>query len=297
MSISFDFSLLLNPIFTETVIYALMVGFLTCLCASVLGVNLVLKRYSMIGDGLSHVGFLALGICALLEISGDKTIYITFPVVIAAAFLLMWLSKNGKLKGDAATAIVSTGTVAVGYILFEFAEAGTGDICSGLFGASILTLQSSDMLQSIIMAAMVLTVYILFYKKFFAITFDESFVRASGVNVGFYNGVLSLLTAVTVVVGMKLIGSIMISAVVVIPAVAAMRLFKNFKRVVVASALISVTCFILGLIFAFSFVVTNPNGNAIQLPVGATIVCFNIIALIIASIIKKKDSHSLKNLG
>lgn len=287
MTMSFDFSLILNPIFTETVIYALLVGVLTCLCASVLGVNLVLKRYSMIGDGLSHVGFLALGICALLGISGENTVYVTFPVVIAAAFLLMWLSRNGKLKGDAATAIVSTGTVALGYMLFEFAEAGSGDVCSGLFGASVLTLQSSDMLQSVIMAAVVLAVYILLYKKIFAVTFDESFARASGVNTNIYNMILSLLTAVTVVVGMKLIGAIMISAVVVIPAVTAMRLFKNFKSVVIASAVISVCCFVLGFIFAFSFVITTHSGNAIQLPVGATIVCFNVIALIISSFAKR----------
>lgn len=287
MKIAFDFSLLVNPIFTQTVIYALLVGVLTGMCASILGVNLVLKRYSMIGDGLSHVGFLALGMAALLGVTGDDVVYITFPVVIAAAFLLMWLSRSGKLKGDAATAIVSTGTVALGYILFEFAEAGSGDVCSGLFGASILTLQSSDMLQSIIMAAVVLVLYALLYRKIFAITFDESFAKASGVNTGAYNLVLTLLTAVTVVVGMKLIGSIMISALVVIPAVTAMRLFKNFKSVVVASAVISVLCFLIGFVFAFSFVVTNQNGNAIQLPVGATIVGFNVLALIVSSFIKK----------
>ena len=288
MRVFFDFSLLVNPIFTETVIYALLVGVLTCVCASTLGVNLVLKRYSMIGDGLSHVGFLALGISALLGITGESTIYITFPVVIAAAFLLMWLSRNGKLKGDAATAIVSTGTVALGYILFEFAEAGAGDVCSGLFGASILTLGSSDMLQSVIMAVVVLAVYILLYKKIFAVTFDESFARASGVNVGAYNLILSLLTAVTVVVGMKLIGSIMISAVVVIPAVTSMRLFKNFRSAVIAAAVISVVCFLLGFVFAFSFVVINRNGNTIQLPVGASIVCFNVLALIISNFVKIK---------
>jgi zinc transport system permease protein len=149
---------------------------------------------------------LALGLCALLGIPNDKDIFVTFPVCIAAAILLMWLSRNGKLKGDAATAIVSTGTVADGYILFEFAEAGSGDVCSGLFGASVLTLQMSDMIESMIFAGAVLLVYILLYRKIFAVTFDEDFARASGVNTNFYNMVLSLLTAVTVVVGMKLIG-------------------------------------------------------------------------------------------
>lgn len=287
MKLSFNFSLITDPIFMETVIFALLVGVLTCLCASLLGVNLVLKRYSMIGDGLSHVGFLALGICALLGIPNDKNIFVTFPVCIAAAFFLMWLGRNGKLKGDAATAIVSTGTVAVGYIFFEFAEAGAGDVCSGLFGASVLTLSSRDMIESLVMALAVLTVYILLYKKIFAITFDEGFAKATGVNTGFYNTVLSILTAVTVVVGMKLIGAIMISAVVVIPAITAMRLFKNFKSVVIASSIISVGCFILGFVFAFSFVITTHNGNAIQLPVGATIVCFNALALVTSSVIKR----------
>lgn len=290
MSVGFDFRLLLNPVFGEIIIYALLVGILTCLCASVLGVNLVLKRYSMIGDGLSHVGFLALGIAALFGISSENTIYITFPVVIAAAFLLMWLSKNGKLKGDAATALVSVGTVAVGYVLFGIAESGSGDICAGLFGASILTLDSSDMILSIIMSVAVMLVYALTYKRIFAITFDETFARSTGINTSAYNLILSLLTAVTVVVGMKLIGSIMISAVVVIPAVTAMRLFKNFKSAVIASAAISCVCFILGFIFAFSFVITKENGGNIQLPIGATIVCFNVLAFIGVSVV-----NSIKN--
>ena len=290
MSAGFDFGLLLNPVFGEIIIYALLVGILTCLCASVLGVNLVLKRYSMIGDGLSHVGFLALGIAALFGISSENTIYITFPVVIAAAFLLMWLSKNGKLKGDAATALVSVGTVAVGYVLFGIAESGSGDICAGLFGASILTLDSSDMILSIIMSVVVIAVYALTYKKIFAVTFDETFARSTGFNTSAYNLILSLLTAVTVVVGMKLIGSIMISAVVVIPAVTAMRLFKNFKSAVIASAVISCVCFILGFIFAFSFVITKENGGNIQFPIGATIVCFNVLAFIGVSV-----ANSVKN--
>lgn len=294
MSVSFDFGLLLDPVFGSMIVYALAVGTLTCLCASVLGVNLVLKRYSMIGDGLSHVGFLALSIAALLGITGENTIYITFPVVIAAAFLLMWLSESGKLKGDAATALVSVGTVAVGYVIFGIAEAGTGDICAGLFGASILTLKSEDMTLSILMAAVVLLAYLLLYKKIFAITFDEAFARSAGVNTRAFNLILSLLTAVTVVVGMKLIGSIMISAVVVIPAVTAMRMFKNFRSVVIASAVICCICFILGFIFAFTFVITKPNGGNIQLPVGATVVCFNILALIAVSAVGSVKNKRLR---
>lgn len=287
MSVGFDFQLLLNPVFGKIIIYALLVGVLTCLSASVLGVNLVLKRYSMIGDGLSHVGFLALGIAALLGVTGENTIYITFPVVIAAAFLLMWLSESGKLKGDAATALVSVGTVAVGYVLFGIAESGSGDICTGLFGASVLTIKSDDMMLSTVLATVVLLCYVLVYKKIFAITFDENFARSTGINTTAYNMILSLLTAATVVIGMKLIGSIMISAVVVIPAVTAMRLFKNFKLVVICSAVVSCVCFVLGLIFAFTFVITKENGGTIQLPIGATIVCFNVLAFIVVSVIKR----------
>lgn len=292
MSISFDFGIFTSPFFdTSVLIYAAIVGVLTSVCASVLGVSLVLKRYSMIGDGLSHVGFLALAIAALLGITGDAVMYITVPVVTLAAFLLMWLSESGKLKGDAATALVSVGTVAAGYIIFSIARTGSGDVCAGLFGSSILTLKNTDLVLSIAFSVAILGLYTVFHKKIFAVTFDESFAKASGVNVRGCNLLLSVMTAATVVVGMKLIGSIMISAVIVIPAVASMRLSDKFKNVVVLSAVISAVCFILGFLFAVTFVITL-DGDAVtetvMLPVGATIVVFNVIALLIACTVKKR---------
>lgn len=291
MSIYFDFSVFSGQYFDATVlIYAIVVGVLTSLCSSVLGVNLVLKRYSMIGDGLSHVGFLALAIAALLGVSTENNIYITIPVVMIAAFFLMWLTDSGKLKGDAATALVSVGTVAVGYIIFGLAEAGSSEVCTGLFGASVLTISAEDTVLGAILCAVVVVLYLVFYNRIFAVTFDNSFSKATGVNIKGNNMLLAGLTAITIVVGMKLIGSIMISAVIVIPAVTSMRLFKTFKATVISSAVISVLCFVLGFLFAVTFVITKPDSymsGTIMLPVGATVVCFNIIALIIASIIKK----------
>jgi zinc transport system permease protein len=286
MSIGFNFSVFTSPFFdTSVFLYAGIVGVLTGICASVLGVNLVLKRYSMIGDGLSHVGFLALSIAALIGVTGDSVLCITVPVVTAAAFLLMWLSDSGKLKGDAATALVSVGTVAVGYVIFSLAKAGAGDICAGLFGASILTLKSADLVLSVIIALAVLLFYILFYNKIFSATFDESFARSTGVNTKAFNMLLSVMTAVTIVVGMKLIGSIMISAVIVIPAITAMRITKKFKTVVILSAVISVVCYLLGFLFAVTFVITSGN-DTVMLPVGATIVCFNVLALLLTIAVK-----------
>lgn len=291
MSISFDFGIFTSPYFdTSVLIYAAIVGVLTSICASVLGVSLVLKRYSMIGDGLSHVGFLALAIAAVLGITGDAVMYVTVPVVTLSAFLLMWLSESGRLKGDAATALVSVGTVAVGYIIFSIARTGSADVCAGLFGSSILTLKNTDLVLSVAFSAVILGLYIIFLKKIFAVTFDENFAKAAGVNVRGCNLLISVMTAVTVVVGMKLIGSIMISAVIVIPAVTAMRLSSRFKNVVLLSSAISAICFILGFIFAVTVVLTVGEGAAgetVMLPVGATIVIFNIIALLAACAYKK----------
>ncbi len=291
MSISFDFSVFSGQYFnTSVVVYALIVGVMTSLCSSALGVNLVLKRYSMIGDGLSHVGFLALAIAALFEVADENVIYITIPIVTIAAFFLMWLSSGGKLKGDAATALVSVGTVAVGYIIFGLAEAGAAEVCSGLFGASVLTMTDSDTVLCAVLCGLVLLLYILFYNRIFAVTFDEEFAKATGVGTKQCNMLLSALTAITIVVGMKLLGSLMISAVIVIPAVSAMRLFKTFRKVVISSVVISVLCFVLGFLFAVTFVIEKPDSymsGTVMLPVGATVVCFNILALILTTVIKK----------
>ncbi len=292
MSIYFDFSVFSGQYFDATVlIYAIIVGILTSLCSSVLGVNLVLKRYSMIGDGLSHVGFLALAIAALVGIAPEDNIYITIPVVTLAAFFLMWLTDSGKLKGDAATALVSVGTVAVGYIIFGLAEAGSSEVCTGLFGASVLTISAEDTVLGAVLCAMVAVLYLLFFNRIFAVTFDRDFSKATGVSIRLSNMLLAGLTAITIVVGMKLIGSIMISAVIVIPAVTSMRLFKTFKATVISSAIISVLCFVLGFLFSVTFVIAKPDSymsGTVMLPVGATVVVFNVLALLIAGIIKKQ---------
>ncbi len=291
MNISFDFSVFTGQYFDASVlIYALVVGVMTSLCSSALGVNLVLKRYSMIGDGLSHVGFLALAVAALFEVADENVIYITIPVVMVAAFFLMWLSDSGKLKGDSATALVSVGTVAVGYIIFGLAESGAAEVCTGLFGASVLTMKATDTVLCVVLCTVVIIFYLLFYNRIFAVTFDEDFARSSGVSTRWCNMLLSGLTAITIVVGMKLLGSIMISAVIVIPAVTSMRLFKTFKTVVISSAVTSVVCFVVGFLFAVTFVVEKADSfttGTVMLPVGATVVCFNILALLGAVIIKK----------
>lgn len=291
MSISFDFSVFSGQYFDAGVLfYALVVGVMTSLCSSTLGVNLVLKRYSMIGDGLSHVGFLALAVAALFEVADEKVIYITIPIVTIAAFFLMWLSDSGKLKGDSATALVSVGTVAVGYIIFGFAESGAAEVCTGLFGASVLTMKATDTVLCVALCGVVILLYLLFYNRIFAVTFDEAFSKSLGVGVKRCNMLLSALTAITIVVGMKLLGSIMISAVIVIPAIASMRLFKTFKAVVISSAITSVVCFVLGFLFAVTFVIEKQDSfttGTVMLPVGATVVCFNILALLVAVIVKK----------
>lgn len=291
MSISFDFSVFSGQYFDASVlIYALLVGIMTSLCSSALGVNLVLKRYSMIGDGLSHVGFLALAVAALFEISDENVIYITIPVVTVAAFFLMWLSDSGKLKGDSATALVSVGTVAVGYIIFGLAESGSAEVCTGLFGASVLTMKATDTVLCAVLCGAVLLLYLWFYNRIFAVTFDEDFAKTSGVGAKRCNVLLSALTAITIVVGMKLLGSIMISAIIVIPAITSMRLFKTFKAVVISSIVTSVVCFVLGFLFAVTFVIQKTDSfttGTVMLPVGATVVCFNILALLVAIAVKK----------
>ncbi len=177
--------------------------------------------------------------------------------------------------------------MAVGYIIFSIAGTGAGDVCAGLFGASILNIRLSDLVLCIVLTAVVLGIYLLFYNRIFAVTFDESFARSAGVNVKALNFLIAVLTAVTVVLGMKLIGAVMISAVIVIPAVTAMRLFKTFKSVVISAGVISVISFLLGFVFAVTFVITKEGGQEVMLPVGATIVCFEILFLVVACAVKR----------
>ena len=242
---------------------ALVVGILVSLCAALLGVSLVLKRYSMIGDGLSHVGFGALAIATVMNLA---PMAVAIPVVVAAAFILLRLSNDGKIKGDAAIALISTGALAIGVMAVSMSDGMNIDINSYLFG-SIISVSSGDVLVSVILAAIVLAVFVFFYTKIFAITFDESFAKATGTNANAYNMLIALLTAVTIVVGMRLMGSMLISSLIIFPALTSMRLFRSFRSVTISSAVISVAAFLAGMLISY----------AADTPCGASIVCVNLV--------------------
>lgn len=248
--------------------YALLAGILISLCASLLGVTLVLKRYSMIGDGLSHVAFGAMAVGAIL---GVAPMWVTMPVTIAAAVILLRITSNAKIKGDAAIAMISVGALALGYLLLNVFSVSTnvsGDVCTTLFGStSILTLTKGDVLLCAALAVVVILVFLVFYHKIFAVTFDEGFASATGINAKIYNTVIAVITAVVIVLAMKLVGSLLVSALIIFPALSAMRLFKSFLSVIISSAVISVICAVLGILIAILF----------GTPVGSTIVVANII--------------------
>ena len=248
---------------TPVLLRALIVGILVSLCAALLGITLVLKRYSMIGDGLSHVGFGALAIATVMNAA---PMAVAIPVVIAAAFILLRLSDNGKIKGDAAIALISTGALAVGVMAVSMSKGMNVDINSYLFG-SIIAVSKEDVFISVILAVVVIAVFIFFYTKIFAITFDESFARATGINAGAYNMLIALLTAVTIVIGMRLMGSMLISSLIIFPALCSMRVFRSFLSVTISSAVISVVTFILGMCISYT----------LDAPCGASIVCVNIV--------------------
>ncbi len=221
---------------------ALAVGALVSLCASLLGVSLVLKRFSMIGDGLSHVGFGALAIAAAMNLA---PLHVAIPVVAAAAFLLIRISSRGKMSGDAAIAICSSGALAVGAVILS-QTGGSADISSYMFG-SIMAITEEDLLLSVICSLIVIALFILFYSKIFAITFDGAFSKATGVKTELYDTVIALLTALTVVIGMRIMGALLISSLIIFPALSSMRIFKSFKGVTVCSAVLCEVCFLLGM--------------------------------------------------
>lgn len=257
--------------------YALIVGVLIALCSALLGVVLVLRRYSFIGDGLSHVAFGALAIATVLKIGNDMIVVL--PVTVACAIGLLCTGSASKIKGDSALAMFSVGALAVGYLLLNIFPSSSnvgGDVCGTLFGStSILTLSKTDVFICIAMSVIVIVLFVLFYDKIFAITFDEAFAAATGIRVKFYNVLISLICAIIIVLAMNLAGSLLTSALVVFPAVSAMRIFKSFRSVVISAALISVFCAIVGIVASIVF----------ALPVGAAIVAVDIIAFILASIV------------
>ncbi len=258
----------------RVVLRALVVGVLVSLCSSVLGVSLVLKRYSMIGDGLSHVGFFGLAIASCAGVTASYSMEISIPIVILAAVLILRLSRNeGRMNGDAACAVVSTGAVAVGTLLYNVTGGRSGDICNSLFGsASVVTISDKDMVLSIVLSAVVLGWFLLCRKTIFSVTFDETFAGAAGVNTDVFGLVLAVLTGVTIVVGMKMMGSIMISALIIFPALTSMRLTKSFGTTVWVAAAISVVCFLAGFFTACVF--SLQTGAAV---VAAELLCFAVV--------------------
>ncbi len=264
--------------------YAFLVGILISLCSALLGVTLVLKRYSFIGDGLSHVAFGALAIATVLDISNNMLI--VMPITVFAAILLLRMGQNAKIKGDAAIAMISVGALAIGYLIlnvFPTSSNVSGDVCSTLFGSTlILTLSKADVWVCVIMSLLVVAAYILFYNKIFAVTFDENFTRGIGVKTELYNLLIATVTAVVIVLAMRLVGSLLIAALIIFPALSAMRVFKTFKQVVIAAAGISVSASAIGLILSI-FCAT---------PVGATIVAVDIfffaVFCVIGATIKTK---------
>ena len=264
----------MTDIFMEMLSYpfmmrAIVVGVLVALCSSLLGVSLVLKRYSMIGDGLSHVGF---GALAIATATNCAPLTVSIPLVLAAAFFLLRLSEDSRIKGDSAIALISTGSLAIGVMVISMTSGMNIDVYNYMFG-SILAINSTDVILSVILSSVVLVLYLFFYSRIFAVTFDESFAKATGINAGMYNMLIALLTAVTIVLGMRLVGALLISSLIVFPAITSMRLFKSFRSVVISSAVISVVTFLTGIMASYIYAT----------PAGASVVTFNIILFFVFS--------------
>ena len=252
---------------------ALIVGVLISLCSSLLGVTLVLKRFSFIGDGLSHVAFGGIAIAAVMNVTNEMLIVL--PVTVISAILLLRTGQNTKIKGDAAIAMISVGALAFGYLLmniFSSSSNVSGDVCTTLFGStSILTLSSWEVALCIVLSILVVLIFVLFYNKIFAVTFDEDFAIAAGTDANRYNLLIAIIVAVIIVLAMNLVGSLLISALVIFPALSAMRLYDNFKSVTICSAILSVICSLLGMIISIL------GGT----PVGSTIVAVDVAAFLI----------------
>lgn len=256
--------------------YALIVGVLIALCSSLLGGTLVLKRFSFIGDGLSHVAFGALAIAMVLKLTNEMLLVL--PITMLTAILLLRAGRNAKIKGDASLAMLSVGALALGYLLINVFSASaniSGDVCSTLFGStSILTLGIGDVWLCGIMSVVVILLFLIFYRQIFSVTFDEDFAAATGVRANLYNLLIAVITAIVIVVAMELVGSLLISALVIFPALSAMRIFKNFKAVILCSAILSAFAAVLGILLS----IMGP-------PVGSTIVAVHIGIFLLFSLI------------
>ena len=258
---------------------AFIVGVLISLCSSLLGVNLVLKRFSFIGDGLSHVAFGAMAIAAVLNLSNNM--YLVLPFTVIAAILLLRTGKNTKIQGDAAIAVISVSSLALGYLLMNVFSSSAnlaGDVCSTLFGStSILTLTKAEVYLCVILSIAVIAAFIVFYNKIFAVTFDENFAQAVGTHASLYNLVIAVIIAIIIVLAMNLVGSLLISALVIFPALSAMRILRSFKSVIICSAAVSVVCSVSGLLISI----------LAGTPVGSTIVAVNLFVFVVFSVAGK----------
>lgn len=256
--------------------YALIVGVLISLCSSLLGVTLVLKRFSFIGDGLSHVAFGAMAVTAIFGLTNDMLLVL--PITVISAVLLLRTGQNAKIKGDASIAMISVGALAIGYLLmnlFSTSSNLSADVCSTLFGStSILTLTGWEVWVCAVLSVIVVIAFVFFYNKIFCVTFDECFAKATGTKAGIYNLIIAIIIAVIIVLAMNLVGSLLISALVIFPALSAMRVFKSFKSVTICSAVLSVCCSSLGILISI----------LAGTPVGSTIVAVDIVAFIIFSL-------------
>lgn len=260
--------------------YAMIVGVLVALCSSLLGATLVLKRLSYIGDGLSHIAFGAISVAAVLNITNQDIL--VFPVTAICAILLLRIGQNAKVNGDAAIAMMSVGSLAIGYLLMNVFATSTnlaGDVCTTLFGStSILTLTQKDVTTCIVLSVSVILIFIIFYNKIFSVTFDETFAKATGIKVEIYNLLIAVTIAAVIVVAMNLVGSLLISALVVFPALSSMRIFKNFRAVILSSVVISVFCAFFGILVSIIYVT----------PVGSTIVTADILVFALASLVSMR---------
>ena len=252
---------------------AVIVGLLLSVSAALIGVNLVLKRFSMLGDGLSHVSF---GAAAVGLACGVAPLKFSIPIVIAAAFLLLRLKQNSKINGDAATAIVSSSALAVGITVATLTTGMNTDVCNFMFG-SILAMSQADVILSIIVSIIVAVLFIIYYRKLFVVTFDENFAKASGLKANRYTNIIAVLTALIIVVGMRMMGVMLISSIIIFPALTSMRIFKSFKKVIISSSIISVISFLIGIYLSYIYNIST----------GAMIVIVNLVLFILFSIIEK----------
>jgi len=261
---------LLTEMFSFTfMVRAVIVGVLVSLCASLLGVSLVLKRYAMIGTGLGNVGFAAMVSATAIDLA---PLAISLPVVVGAAFLLLRVNESTKIKGDSAVALISASSLAIGVIVMSQTTGMTMHVCNAMFG-TILAMTRADLQISVGLSIVVLFLFVLFYKQIFAVTYDENFAKATGTKIQVYKSLLALLTAVTVVLGMRMMGALLISSLIIFPALSAMRLCKSFLSVIITSAIISVICFFVGIVLSFGY----------DLPTGASVVGINLVVFLLFS--------------